>query len=135
MKRVTMVLTTVALATLMVGLIGSTSIDRPTSTRDELSNYGAETITNAKEILDLEKPKENVGISLIDSAKTDRSIQSESLSGGSQFQLETNQNTTCSDTNPPDGSIYYGGEPPYGYIPTYTPKESGLPIVPIEPDG
>jgi hypothetical protein len=34
----------------------------------------------------------------------------------------------------PDGRIFLGGEPPYGFIPTYTPKgPTGLPPIPIEP--
>ena len=34
---------------------------------------------------------------------------------------------------PPDGRVYSGGEEPYAYIPTYSPKER-LPIVPLPPD-
>ena len=135
MKKVTVVLTIAAFAILLMGLMGATSIDRPTYTRDEFSDYCAGKIGDVEEILSLERPEESVGSSLIDSAKTDGSVQSETLGEYSQFQWEINRNTTCSDTNPPDGSIYYGGEPPYGYIPTYTPKESWLPIVPLEPDG
>lgn len=32
-----------------------------------------------------------------------------------------------------DGRIFLGGDPPYGYIPTYSPKGSGLPILPLDP--
>lgn len=32
---------------------------------------------------------------------------------------------------PPDGRVYSGGEEPYAYIPTYSPKEYRLPIVPL----
>jgi hypothetical protein len=37
------------------------------------------------------------------------------------------------DMPPPDGRVYTGGEEPYAYIPTYSPKEK-LPIVPLPPD-
>jgi hypothetical protein len=32
-----------------------------------------------------------------------------------------------------DGRIFLGGDPPYGYIPTYSPKGTGLPILPLDP--
>ena len=34
---------------------------------------------------------------------------------------------------PPDGRVYPGGEEPYAYITTYSPKER-LPIAPLSPD-
>lgn len=34
----------------------------------------------------------------------------------------------------PDGRIFLEGGPPYGYIPTCTPKgPSGIPMIPLEP--
>jgi len=34
----------------------------------------------------------------------------------------------------PDGRIFLEGGPPYGYIPTFTPKgPAGIPVIPIEP--
>lgn len=48
----------------------------------------------------------------------------------SRSQADNNpDNDVCSDTYkraracpPPDGRIYYGPEPPYGYVPTVSPK-------------
>ena len=34
----------------------------------------------------------------------------------------------------PDGRIFFGGVPPYPYIPTVTPKEP-FPIIPLIPEG
>jgi hypothetical protein len=39
-----------------------------------------------------------------------------------------------SDASPPDGRIYLGGEPPFAYTPTYSPKQKGLPTIPLTPD-
>jgi len=34
-------------------------------------------------------------------------------------------------TNPPDGRVYYGSDPPYAYVPTYNPKrELNIPLLP-----
>ena len=38
------------------------------------------------------------------------------------------------DVSPPDGRIYLGGEPPFAYCPTYSPKQKGLPTMPLTPD-
>jgi hypothetical protein len=58
-----------------------------------------------------------------------------------QSLLETDQtadvNASPPETRPPDGAIYYGGEPPYAYIPTYDPREPyviRIPNVPPEPE-
>ena len=34
----------------------------------------------------------------------------------------------------PDGRIFLRGEPPYGYLPTCSPKDKDMPFVPVEPD-
>jgi hypothetical protein len=34
----------------------------------------------------------------------------------------------------PDGRIFIRGEPPYGYLPTCSPKDKDTPFVPVEPD-
>jgi hypothetical protein len=34
----------------------------------------------------------------------------------------------------PDGRIFTRGEPPYGYLPTCSPKDKDMPFVPVEPD-
>ncbi len=38
------------------------------------------------------------------------------------------------EATPPDGRVYLGGEAPYAYTPTYSPKQKGLPIMPLTPD-
>jgi len=54
---------------------------------------------------------------------------SESTADTSQYQ------NPCRKIYPPNGRIYLSPEPPYGYIPTCTPKEwTGLPIIPSEPE-
>jgi hypothetical protein len=34
----------------------------------------------------------------------------------------------------PDGRIFMRGEPPYGYLPTCSPKDRNMPFFPVEPD-
>lgn len=34
----------------------------------------------------------------------------------------------------PDGRIFNRGEPPYGYLPTCSPRDGDMPFVPVEPD-
>jgi hypothetical protein len=34
----------------------------------------------------------------------------------------------------PDGRIFARGEPPYGYLPTCSPKDKDMPFVPVEPN-
>jgi hypothetical protein len=46
------------------------------------------------------------------------------------FQASGNDATHVSVT-PPDGRIYAGGEEPYAYLPTYSPKTERLPVVPL----
>jgi type II secretory pathway pseudopilin PulG len=60
-------------------------------------------------------------------------ITNEPVPNKSATETPKDQNTTNSSTSttPPDGRIYYGGEEPYAYIPTYSPKQNRLPIVPL----
>jgi type II secretory pathway pseudopilin PulG len=51
--------------------------------------------------------------------------------------FQTLQNPTQGENiTPPDGRIYYptSSEQPYAYTPTYTPKETNIPLTPIEPE-
>lgn len=41
--------------------------------------------------------------------------------------------TASANVPPPDGRVFSGGEEPYAYLPTHSPKER-LPIVPLPPD-
>jgi hypothetical protein len=34
----------------------------------------------------------------------------------------------------PDGRIFAHGDLPYGYLPTCSPKDKGMPSIPVEPD-
>jgi hypothetical protein len=47
--------------------------------------------------------------------------------------ITPNQDTNT-DILLPDGRIYWTQEPPYPYIPTVSPKEQGIPIIPFEPE-
>jgi hypothetical protein len=74
-----------------------------------------------------------------------------------EIQVEQPENTSCPDavdstqslgqvsnvpnnenvplpTPLPDGRIFARGEPPYGYLPTCSPKDKDMPFVPVEPD-
>lgn len=63
----------------------------------------------------------------------------ETVPNGVPVGTPNGQNTSQTSGNdptsvnvlPPDGRVYPGGEEPYAYIPTYSPKENRLPIVPL----
>jgi hypothetical protein len=65
----------------------------------------------------------------------------EAVSNGFSAETPSDQNTLNAPENetasanvpPPDGRVYSGGEAPYAYVPTYSPKEKGLPIIPLTP--
>jgi hypothetical protein len=49
-----------------------------------------------------------------------------------QSTSQASGNDTASvSAPPPDGRVYSGGEEPYAYIPTYSPKAERLPIIPL----
>lgn len=50
--------------------------------------------------------------------------------------LENPSQSQDENANPPDGRIYYptSSEEPYAYTPTYTPKETNMPIIPLSPE-
>jgi len=134
MKRAIAGLVLFVLILFLTGSISSSSFrGRLTNTKAETANDDIRPTANADKIQNAESPEENVGISITVSEEAG-TIQS-TLSGDySQFQSETNQNANAS-TNPsfPNGAIYYGGEPPYAYIPTYDPREPNIIRIPNVP--
>jgi hypothetical protein len=50
---------------------------------------------------------------------------------GQNTSQTSGNDPTSVNVFPPDGRVYSGGEEPYAYIPTYSPKENRLPIVPL----
>jgi hypothetical protein len=56
---------------------------------------------------------------------TIQSVNARSPSEGPKME------TTPMKVLPPDGQVFLGGEEPYAYIPTYSPKVRNLPIVPL----
>lgn len=60
--------------------------------------------------------------------------QNISSGGSSQAPVNSSVDGNQSQDVPiVDGRIFLGGDPPYGFIPTYSPKGSGLPILPLDP--
>ena len=60
--------------------------------------------------------------------------QNISAGGSSQAPVNSSVDGNQSQDVPiVDGRIFLGGDPPYGYIPTYSPKGTGLPILPLDP--
>jgi len=138
MKRAIAGLVLVVLVLFLTGSTSSSSFrDRLTNTKAEITNYNVRPTANAEKIQNTESPEEKVGSSITGSEKA-RTSQSAVSVDYSQFQSENNQ-ATNSGTNPsfPDGAIYYSGEPPYAYIPTYDPREPNIiriPNAPLEPE-
>lgn len=70
------------------------------------------------------------------------SNSNETVSDGLLAETPMNENTLDVPENrvappnasPPDGRIYLGGEVPYAYTPTYSPKQKGLPTMPLTRD-
>lgn len=66
----------------------------------------------------------------------------DAVPNGAPVETPSEQSTSQASGNdaasanipPPDGRVYLGGEEPYAYIPTYSPKAERLPIVPLLPD-
>jgi hypothetical protein len=54
-------------------------------------------------------------------------------SRGQVSDVPSNENVPI-PTPLPDGRIFMRGEPPYGYLPTCSPKDKDMPFVPAEPD-
>jgi len=54
-------------------------------------------------------------------------------SHGQVSDVPSNENVPI-PTPLPDGRIFTRGEPPYGYLPTCSPKDKDMPFVPVEPD-
>jgi hypothetical protein len=54
-------------------------------------------------------------------------------SHGQVSDVPSNENVPI-PTPLPDGRIFTRGEPPYGYLPTCSPKDRDMPFVPVEPD-
>lgn len=99
----------------------------------------AQPTQTANKISSLESNPGNAGnnaTSRCDSAGTERTLENDAFSG-EQPQPRSDPTTpppTNPGASPPDGAIYYGGEPPYAYIPTYDPREKGFPKIPLEPE-
>jgi len=106
-----------------------------TNTKVEIPSVDIRPAANAEKIQNAESPEENVdsSITVSEEAKTSQSVAS---SDNSQLRSEINPSANASsDIIPPDGAIYYGGEPPYAYIPTYDPREPNIIRIPNVPPG
>jgi FlaG/FlaF family flagellin (archaellin) len=93
--------------------------------------------TNVKTTENGEKPQDvgetstscNQDCNLNDTEETEN-MQSVTSNNPSENPADTSQDrNTCRKVYPPDGRIYWTPEPPYAYIPTYTPKKPSLPIM------
>ena len=75
----------------------------------------------------------NQDCNLNDTEETEN-MQGAALNDSSESPTSISQDENAwTDTPPPDGRVYWTPEPPYAYIPTYTPKErTKIPIMPPE---
>ena len=112
------------------------------STRETLENSDDnQKAMNTETIEDGEKTREDGEANAsynqehnVNDAEEPENMQSVTSNDSPQNPADTSQNeNTWTDICPPDGRIYWTPEPPYAYVPTYTPKEwTGLPIMPPE---
>lgn len=135
MKKLIALVAIFVLASFLASALFSGLSVQPTNTQDQFSrDYGsAQPINAAPTSLD------GAGTRDSQSAQTGSLIPSVAPNGvqedDSSLRCGCNSDTpTTNGVPPPDGAIFYGGEPPYAYIPTYNPKETGLPILPLEPE-
>ncbi len=138
MRSVIVALAMVGLILFFTSSMGSTLNHQLTCTKEEISSPSIGETSDARGIQSPENLPSNAGSSVKDSpdfSGTDRSLQNVSSDEQSQVKFESDPYTNSSaHMNPPDGRIFYDGGPPYAYIPTYTPKELGFPIIPLEPE-
>lgn len=138
MRSVIVALAMVGLILFFTSSMGPTLNNHLICTKEEISNQSIGEASDARGIQSLENHLKSAGSSVndpADSSGTDRSLQNVSSNEQSQVRFESDPYTNSGAyTNPPDGRIFYGGGPPYAYIPTYTPKEQVFPIIPLEPE-
>jgi hypothetical protein len=141
LKKLIALVAIFVLASFLAGALFSRLSVQPANTQDQFSGgYGNAQPTDAAQ---------NQGASGLDGAATGTQ-SAQSTPPGSPIPSPTQTGVPEDDSwlrygcnpdtpiangvPPPDGAIFYGGEPPYAYIPTYNPKETGLPILPLEPE-
>lgn len=105
-----------------------------TYTRAKIPNEDIGQVAEAERVQSAEIiTEENVGNGNTASAEAivgQSAGTSDASRADSSFPFESSQSANVSSApKPPDGAIYYGGEPPWAYIPTYNPEGKGLPIV------
>jgi len=143
MKRMILAITAAIFVSSIIISACLTSYTQPINVVNEtpeISNENEPT-TNMETTENGEKPQESEGTNApknqncnINDAEKAENQQNVASNESSKTPVDTSQNENAwTDTCPPDGRIYWTPEPPYAYVPTYTPKGwTNLPIIPPE---
>jgi hypothetical protein len=124
-------------STCLTAKIKQTSEEKPTETSSQPNETARGNASSSKEDADTSSSRRQraggnlpEGNSKITNEAIPNSVPVGPPNGQKTFQNLANKTTTA-QVPPPDGRIYPGGEEPYAYTPTYSPKKSKLPIVPL----
>jgi len=145
LKMVTLLYLTLAFSVILIALVhfslSTDTADTTTPTQynpNEKVNPGLEfkestgSMTNNETFFNLPEQHDQIIGGQPDNASCPDAIDSTG-SRGQVSNVPGNENVSLS-TPLPDGRIFTSGEPPYGYLPTCSPKDGIIPFVPVEPD-
>jgi hypothetical protein len=145
LKKVTLLCLAISVSVILIVLTHFSLSTSPTNTttviqyhRDEVANSGSafkETngnSTNTGACFNEDGPDNQTGDNQPDTASCLSAVNSSETKG--QVSDVPNSENNPLPTPLPDGRIFARGDLPYGYLPTCSPKDKGMPFVPIEPD-
>jgi hypothetical protein len=99
---------------------------------DSAFKKSTENATNTETYFNIPKRDDEIQVEQPENTSCPDAVDStESL--GQVSNVPNNENVPL-PTPLPDGRIFARGEPPYGYLPTCSPKDKDMPFVPVEPD-
>jgi len=145
LKKVTLLYLALAFSLILIAIVHFSVSTYPTDTTiptqynpGEKANSGSElkksagSTTNNETYFNIPERDDQITCGQPDEVSCPNAVDST----GSHGQVS---NAPCNEdaslpTPIPDGRIFTGGEPPYGYLPTCSPKDGNIPFVPVEPD-
>jgi FtsZ-interacting cell division protein ZipA len=143
MRKTILIIISIMLLLLIAGLNTSKLNHPATNETEENTNVNTEIIEET-ETTNMESTKENT----VTIENKETSTNSKQPADEKNTPEENNKQTTFTNENtqtlqnpsqsasPPDGRIYYpsSSEESYAYTPTYTPKATNMPIIPLYPE-
>lgn len=106
--------------------------DSQVATQDAHTFESASPQTSKSDNQQASNPEAAENSDKVDSSCKDETTLSKNESSGNSVTDQSQDDGTS--TPSPDGRIFLDGEPPYPYIPTYTPKGLRTPPIPLGPE-